>query len=81
MGPRSRAIHEWLHAVHVVNEAGDVVETLALADNFDIADAAWQAALHTRSWSTIELRNKGRVMKRARTGGYDMTTRCMDRLE
>lgn len=80
MGIRSHAIHEWNYTVYVVDEHGDVLETLAHARNHDVAIAAFEAATQTRSWSRLELRNMARVVRVARTGGYDRVAQRMDLL-
>ena len=62
-----RALREWNFAVVVVDDKGDVVEVMALADNIDLADAAFQVAPTKRSAGTIQLRNGSRVVRSERT--------------
>lgn len=61
-------IFDWNFQVHHVDEHGDIIETMALADNSSIAIAAFDAALKERSFARIELRNRMRVMRSAQTG-------------
>lgn len=68
----------WKYQVYRVDDDGNVQETLALADNFMIALAAFEASRQARSWAKLELRNCGRVMRAAKTGGYDPHARCID---
>lgn len=56
---------------------GKVLETLAKANNFNVAKAAFEAALNERAWSTIELCNGGRILEQADTGGYDTETKTI----
>ena len=64
----------WNYQVYVVDQQGDILETIALADSFAIADAAFWAGTNVRSWSRIELRNKSRVIKFVQTGAHDRAT-------
>lgn len=72
-GSRSKTIHEWNYEIYTVWN-GEIAETLAYANNLDVAIAAYEASLHTRSHSRIELRNKARVMRCAETGAHDSDT-------
>jgi len=77
MGPRSRAIHETNFEVYTVDDDGRILETLATANHFDVAKAAFRAALGIRSNSLIRLRNGARVMYEARTGSKDHESRTI----
>lgn len=74
MGIRSRAIFDWNYYVHKVDEKGDILETVAQADHFDVALAAFEAAMRVSSWSRLELRFKARVMRQGRTGAWSRET-------
>lgn len=68
MGSRSRAIFDYSYQVLMVDrETGDIVERLAEADHFDVAKAAFTAALGVRTRAVIELRNGARVVQTAET--------------
>jgi len=58
-------IFDWNFQVHHVNERGDIIETLALANNSSVAIAAFEVALSSRNTGMIELRNRMRVMRSA----------------
>lgn len=62
-------IFDWNFQVHQVNDRGEIIETLALANNSSVAIAAFDAALKERTNSLIELRNRMRVMRSASSGG------------
>lgn len=76
MGVRTHAIHEFNYQIHVIDK-GEIFETLAMANNFEVAKAAFEASLQTRTWSVIEFRNGGRVVEQATTGGYDTETKIV----
>ena len=78
MGPRSRAVHDYNYQVHVIDEAGDVIETLAELNGFGMAKAAFEASLQEKTWCIIVLRNGGRVIETAKTGGYNGATKLVD---
>lgn len=77
MGIRTRAIHDFNYQIHVLDKRGEIFETLAMANNFDVAKAAFEASLSSRTWSTIEFRNGGRIVEQATTGGYDTETKTV----
>lgn len=70
----SRRIHDWNYTVYAVDEAGDILEVMAHANNFNVAHAAFNAARYERSWSLIQLREGGRIVRTAKTGGYSTET-------
>lgn len=78
MGIRSNAIHEFNYCVYTVSAGGDIIETLAMADNFSVAEAAFEASFLARPQSTIELRNKGRVITTVKTGAYCSETKTVE---
>jgi len=61
----SRAIFPYNYLVHMVNEKGDILETLVECNNWDVAYAAYKACLQTRSHALIWT---------ARTGAYNSAT-------
>lgn len=78
MGPRSRAIHDYNYQIHIVNDAGETIETLAELNNFTMAHAAFEASLNERTWSLIQFCNGGRIIELAKTGGYHTETKLVD---
>ncbi|WP_144378554.1 hypothetical protein [Mesorhizobium amorphae] len=77
MGIRTNAIHDFNYQIHMLGSDGKVFETLAMANNFNVAKAAFEASLNERSWCTIELCNGGRIIEQATTGGYDTETKTV----
>lgn len=78
MGPRSRAIHDYNYQIHIIDEAGDILATLGEMNGFGMAKAAFEASLNEHTWSIIVLRNGGRVIETAKTGGYSAETKLVD---
>lgn len=78
MGSRHNAIHDYNYQIHCVDDGGGIVETMGEVNNLAVAWAAYEAAIRQRSWSTIELRNMGRVMQVVKTGGYDSATKTVE---
>ena len=78
MGERSHAIFKYTYLIHLVHpETEDILETLAEANHFDIAHAAFTAALACKSNATIQLRQKSRVVRTGRTGDYDPVSKTV----
>lgn len=59
------------YQIHCVDKAGDVIETIGEMNIWTVAFAAFNAAARSRSWSTIELREGARIVRWAKTGGYN----------
>jgi len=53
--------------IYVVDEEDNIIESIAAANHFDVADAAFKAAKATRTAAILQMRNGGRVMKTERT--------------
>lgn len=53
--------------IYVVDENDNIVESIAAANNFHVANAAFQVAKTTRTGAILQMRNGGRVMKTERT--------------
>lgn len=77
MGARTRAIHDFNYQIHMLASDGSVFETVAKANNFNVAKAAFEASLNERAWSTIQFCNGGRIIEQAVTGGYDTETKTI----
>lgn len=56
------------YLVYVVDDEDNIIESLAAANHFDVADAAFKAAKPTRTNAILQMRNGGRVVKTERTG-------------
>lgn len=81
MANRAPRTVDWQYQIHRVNEAGDIVETVGLLLGFGMAMAAFDAAMNTYSQSIIELRQRARVLRVARTGNYDHETKKIEVLD
>lgn len=55
----------------LTKEGGEIEEVVALADHFDVASAAFEAAIRAKSHAVLQLRNCSRVVRTAATGAYD----------
>lgn len=73
----SRAIYTYSYLVECVDREGNMIERIGEMNIFAVAKAAYEAALLNRSWSRIVLREGGRVIEVAETGGYDAATKSV----
>ncbi|TIW05736.1 MAG: hypothetical protein E5V74_01740 [Mesorhizobium sp.] len=78
MGSRQFAVYDYSFQVFTVDAAGKVVERIGEMNNGAVARAAFEAAATQYTWSTIKLRNGGRLVRTVRTGGYDDKTKTVD---
>lgn len=63
MASRSRSVFDLNYLIHHIDPVTeDIIETLAAADHFDVAKAAFDAVLKTRTRATIQLRQKARII-------------------
>jgi hypothetical protein len=69
---------DWSCQVYRVSDDGNILELLALTDNFSVAQAAFEAAVHTRTYSRIELRERARVVRVVRTGWCNHETKLCE---
>lgn len=67
-------VFEWNYYVYQVDGKNDIIELLAAANNYDVADAAFGALEKCSSHSTIQLRYKSGIRKTTRVGAYDSAT-------
>lgn len=65
------AIFRYNYQIHCVDKAGDVIETIGEMNIWTVANAAFEAATRSRSWSTIHLRQGAQIIKTCRTGGWN----------
>lgn len=78
MGSRQFAIYDYTYQVFTVDAADNVVEKIGEMNNGAVARAAFEAAITQYTWSTIKLRNGGRLMQIVKTGGYDCATKTVE---
>lgn len=60
---QSHYLFDWNFQVHHLDDDGNSLEVLALADNSSVALAAFNMALSVRSGGAIQLRNRMRVVR------------------
>jgi len=77
MGQRSRAIHTYSYQIHVIDDAGAIIETIGEMDIFPVAKAAFEACLGHRTYSLVQLRQGARIIETAKTGLYDSKTQTV----
>lgn len=77
MAVRATRTVEWQYQVHLVDSRGEIIETVAQALGFEIGVAALTAAARTYDNATIEFRQRARVIRTIRTGGYDHATKTI----
>lgn len=77
MAFRAARTVDWQYQIHIVDEAGEIKETVGLLLGFGMAEAAFNAAAQTYSDSKIELRQRARVLRTIRTGAYDHVTKVV----
>ncbi|WP_309085998.1 hypothetical protein [Chelativorans sp.] len=65
---------DWPASVYSVDENFEIVEELAQCANFGIGYVAYKKALQMRSYSIVQLCEKGRIVWTAKTGGMDPET-------
>lgn len=63
MGIRSRTIFDMNYLVHLVDEKDNIIETIAAADHFSVANAAFAEAPKHITHGRIQMRNKARIVK------------------
>lgn len=66
--------YDWASGVYLVDETNTILDELAQCASFGIAYAAYKKAIELRTWSIIQLREKGRIVWTAKTGGHDPET-------
>jgi hypothetical protein len=69
---------EWQYLIHIVDERGDIIETVALTLGFGVGVAALEAAAQTYANAIIQFRQRARVLRTIRTGRYDDTTKTIE---
>lgn len=78
MGSRQFAVYDYSFQVFTVDADDNVVEKIGEMNNGAVAQAAFEAAATQYTWSTIKLRNGGRLMRTVTTGGYDSATKTVE---
>ncbi|MER9833400.1 hypothetical protein NKJ28_00285 [Mesorhizobium sp. M0145] len=77
----SRNIYDYSYLIECVDGEGNTLERVGEMNNFVVAKAAYEATLTQRTWSNVVLREGGRIVETAKTGGYDCETKTVPVLE
>lgn len=66
---------DWGASVYVVDEGNAIIEELAQCANIGIGLAAYKEAKKMRTYSLVQLRERARIVRTAKTGAYNSETR------
>lgn len=69
------------YQIYLVDEQSNIIDVLGLAQGFRMGVAAVEQAAQQHTSSILELRQKGRILRRIRTGLCDHETKTVEILE
>ncbi|MER9524035.1 hypothetical protein NKI96_10665 [Mesorhizobium sp. M0292] len=73
----TRKIYDYSYLIETLAATGETIERIGEMNNFVVAKAAFEAALTQRTWSNVVLREGGRIIETATTGGYDCESKTV----
>jgi len=62
------SLWDYNYMVYVVDDRDNIIESIAAANHYDVAKAAFDAAKPTRTQSLLQMRNGARIVRTEKTG-------------